>query len=109
MATDSSLTQNYSRSQNSLETVYLPDSEAAVPINPMAWVVAVIVRLPENPSIAPNDPRSAFLLIISDDPVPVFPLTIPDDPDAEEGDHNDLLSNNRTVETKFGRIVKPRH
>ncbi|GFX72932.1 hypothetical protein TNCV_1752381 [Trichonephila clavipes] len=44
-----------------------------------------------SPSVILNDPRSAF------------PLTIPDDPEPEEGDHSDLSPNNR----KFVWVVKP--
>ncbi|GFS31063.1 hypothetical protein TNIN_308481 [Trichonephila inaurata madagascariensis] len=128
--------RNYSTSTNNFPfsdssgTVCLPDSDAAVPITPKVPVDAAIVRIPDenespihagavineqdektildaSPSITPNDPRPASPLTFSDVFVPAFPLTIPDDPEPEEGDHSDPSPDKRTIKTKLGWVVKP--
>ncbi|GFY38708.1 uncharacterized protein TNIN_403751 [Trichonephila inaurata madagascariensis] len=108
--------------------VCIPGSEAAVSITPMAPVDFPTVRLPDenrspvrdggvlngqnetspdaSPSINLTDPVPVFPLTIPDDHVQAFPLTISDDPELEEIDHSDSSPNNRAIKTKFGRVSR---
>ncbi|GFQ66196.1 hypothetical protein TNCT_202131 [Trichonephila clavata] len=112
-----------------LKTVCLPSSKVAVPITPMAPEDCATVRLSDENkspvragrvingqdetipdvslSVTLTDLVPVFPLIIQDDPEPTFPLTFLEDPEPDGGDHNDPSPNNRSLKTKFIRVVWP--
>ncbi|GFX08822.1 hypothetical protein TNCV_4228421 [Trichonephila clavipes] len=60
----------------------------------------------DSPSVNSDDPVPVFPLTIPADPAPVFPLTIPDVPNQRRETHSNSSPNNRTLKTKFGWVCK---
>ncbi|GFY42953.1 hypothetical protein TNIN_142411 [Trichonephila inaurata madagascariensis] len=82
-------------------------SEAALPITLIVPVNFETDRLPDENGSPVRAGRviygqnetlhPASLSVTLNDPRPAFPLTIPDYPEPEEGDHSDASSNNSLV------------